>query len=87
MRLDIQLPPRERLLQAAVVLLANSHGSPVSTRKFTELAGVTAPRLYHHLGGREGSFDAVVAVGLEQYVAGEMGLSPTGKPLDDVRRM
>lgn len=87
MSLEFQLPPRERLLQAAVELLANSDGAPVSTRKITELAGVTAPTLYHHFGDKEGLFDAVVAVGFDQYVASETGLDPTGKPLDDVRRM
>lgn len=87
MSLDIQLPPRERLLQAAVELLAASDGTPVSTRKITELAGVTAPTLYHHFGDKEGLFDAVVTVGFEQYVASEMDLAPTGHPLADVRRM
>jgi AcrR family transcriptional regulator len=68
-------------------LLANSDGSPVSTRQITKLAGVTAPTLYHHFGDKEGLFDAVVAAGFEEYVAGERDFAPSGEPLEDVRRM
>ena len=71
MSFDGQLPPKTRLLRAAAELLANSAGGAVSTRQITQLAGVTAPTLYHHFGDKEGLFDAVVAAGFEEYVAGE----------------
>lgn len=87
MRFDDQLPPKTRLLRAAAELLANSDGSPVSTRQITKLAGVTAPTLYHHFGDKEGLFDAVVSAGFEEYVAGERDFAPSGEPLEDVRRM
>lgn len=87
MSFDDQLPPKTRLLRAAAELLANSDGSPVSTRQITKLAGVTAPTLYHHFGDKEGLFDAVVAAGFEEYVAGERDFAPSGVPLEDVRRM
>jgi AcrR family transcriptional regulator len=87
MSIDGHLPPKVRLLKAAAELLANSGNSPVSTRQITELAGVTAPTLYHHFGDKEGLFDAVVAAGFEDYVAGERDFAPTGRPLEDVRRM
>jgi AcrR family transcriptional regulator len=76
-----------RLLRAAAELLANSAGAPVSTRQITQLAGVTAPTLYHHFGDKEGLFDAVVAAGFEEYVAGERDFAPSGHPLEDIRRM
>jgi AcrR family transcriptional regulator len=87
MSIDGHLPPKVRLLHAAAELLANSGNSPVSTRQITELAGVTAPTLYHHFGDKDGLFDAVVAAGFEEYVAGERDFAPTGRPLEDVRRM
>ena len=87
MSLDGQLPPKMRLLKAAAELLANSAGGAVSTRQITQLAGVTAPTLYHHFGDKEGLFDAVVAAGFEEYVAGERDFAPSGQPLEDIRRM
>ena len=87
MSFDGQLPPKTRLLRAAAELLANSAGAAVSTRQITQLAGVTAPTLYHHFGDKEGLFDAVVAAGFEEYVAGERDFAPSGQPLEDIRRM
>jgi len=87
MSFDGQLPPKTRLLRAAAELLANSAGGAVSTRQITQRAGVTAPTLYHHFGDKEGLFDAVVAAGFEEYVAGERDFAPTGQPLEDIRRL
>ncbi|MDQ0754852.1 TetR/AcrR family transcriptional regulator [Arthrobacter sp. B3I4] len=87
MSIDGQLPPKVRLLRAAAGLLAKSGGAAVSTRQITQLAGVTAPTLYHHFGDKEGLFDAVVAAGFEEYVAGERDFAPSGQPLEDIRRM
>src|SRR4029079_13900474 len=87
MSFDGQLPPKMRLLRAAAELLAKSAGAPVSTRQITQLAGVTAPTLYHHFGDKEGLFDAVVSAGFEEYVAGERDFAPSGHPLEDIRRM
>jgi AcrR family transcriptional regulator len=87
MSFDGQLPPKTRLLRAAAELLASSGGSAVSTRQITQLAGVTAPTLYHHFGDKEGLFDAVVAAGFEEYVAGERDFAPSGQPLEDIRRL
>jgi AcrR family transcriptional regulator len=87
MSIDGQLPPKARLLRSAAELLANSGGSAVSTRQITQSAGVTAPTLYHHFGDKEGLFDAVVAAGFDEYVAGERDFAPSGQPLEDIRRM
>ncbi|KRE82070.1 TetR/AcrR family transcriptional regulator [Arthrobacter sp. Soil763] len=87
MSIDGQLPPKTRLLRAAAGLLAKSGGAAVSTRQITQLAGVTAPTLYHHFGDKEGLFDAVVAAGFEEYVARERDFAPSGEPLEDIRRM
>jgi AcrR family transcriptional regulator len=71
MNFNGQLPPKTRLLNAAAQLLADSDGAPVSTRQITEMAGVTAPTLYHHFGDKEGLLTAVLDAGYEEYVAGE----------------
>lgn len=87
MSFEGQPPAKMRLLQAAAELLANSAGAPVSTRQITQLAGVSAPTLYHHFGDKEGLYDAVVSAGFEEYVAGERDFAPSGQPLEDIRRM
>ncbi|MGO4384004.1 TetR/AcrR family transcriptional regulator [Specibacter sp. RAF43] len=87
MNFDGQLPAKARLLKAAAELLAHSAGEPVSTRAITELAGVSAPTLYHHFGDKEGLFNAVIDEGFKEYVAGERNFVPTGKPLADVRQI
>lgn len=87
MNFNGQLPPKTRLLNAAAQLLAKSAGGPVSTRQITELAGVTAPTLYHHFGDKDGLFNAVVDAGFEEYVLSERNVAPTGQPFEDVRRM
>ena len=87
MNLDGQLPPKMRLLNAAAQLLAAANGAQVSTRQITELAGVTAPTLYHHFGDKEGLYNAVIDAGFEQYVASERSYARTGQPLQDIRRM
>jgi AcrR family transcriptional regulator len=81
-----ELAPRERLLRAAALLLAESNGAPVSTRQVTDLARVTAPTLYHHFGDKEGLFDAVVEAGFAEYMAGERSLPTSGRPVEDLRR-
>lgn len=87
MSFEGQPPAKMRLLRAAAELLANSAGAPVSTRQITQLAGVSAPTLYHHFGDKEGLFDAVVSAGFEEYVAGERDFAPSGQPLEDIKRM
>lgn len=87
MSFEGQPPAKMRLLQAAAELLANSAGASVSTRQITQLAGVSAPTLYHHFGDKEGLYDAVVSAGFEEYVAGERDFAPSGQPLEDIRRM
>jgi AcrR family transcriptional regulator len=77
---------RERILQAAARLLAESGGAPVSTRAVCAAAGVGAPTLYHHFGDKDGLLDAVVAYGFERYLAEKRARSSTGDPVEDLRR-
>ena len=77
--------PRERLLDAAAVLLA-ADGPTVSTRAICEAAGVTAPTLYHYFGDRDGLLAAVVSHGFGEYLAAKRSIESTGDPLEDLRR-
>ena len=79
--------PRERLISAAIELLAASDGKPVSTRQITDLAGVTAPTLYHHFGDKDGLMEAVVARGFEEFVQREGTMERSASPLFDVKRL
>jgi AcrR family transcriptional regulator len=76
---------RERILQAAARLLAESGGAPVSTRAVCAAAGVGAPTLYHHFGDKDGLLDAVVAYGFERYLAEKRARPSTGDPVEDLR--
>ncbi|MCP2257644.1 transcriptional regulator, TetR family [Streptoalloteichus tenebrarius] len=77
---------RERILEAAARLLAESGGEPVSTRAILTEAGVGAPTLYHHFGDKEGLFEAVVRYGFEEYLARKRELPSSGDPVEDLRR-
>ena len=79
--------PRERLISAAIELLAVSDGKPVSTRQITDLAGVTAPTLYHHFGDKDGLMEAVVARGFEEFVQREGMVERSASPILDVLRL
>ncbi|TDD83956.1 TetR/AcrR family transcriptional regulator [Actinomadura rubrisoli] len=80
------LDTRDRILRAAARLLAESDGEPVSTRAVCTAAGVGAPTLYHHFGDKRGLFDAVAALGFEEYLAGKRAQERTGDPVEDLRR-
>lgn len=77
---------RERILQAAARLLADSGGAPVSTRAVCAAAGVGAPTLYHHFGDKDGLLDAVVAYGFDRYLVAKRSQPTTGDPVEDLRR-
>lgn len=79
--------PRERILQAAMELVAASDGTAVSTRQITERAGVTAPTLYHHFGDKDGLMEAVVARGFEEFIRSEGSIERTDAPIEDVKRL
>jgi AcrR family transcriptional regulator len=79
--------PRERILQAAMELVAASDGNAVSTRQITERAGVTAPTLYHHFGDKDGLMEAVVARGFEEFIRSEGSIEHTDAPIEDVKRL
>lgn len=76
---------RDRLIRAAADLVSAAPGQDVPLRAICERAGVTLPTLYHFFGSKEGLLDAVVAHGVDRYLAVKDGTQGTGDPLSDLR--
>jgi AcrR family transcriptional regulator len=74
---------RQRLIDAALSLLAEHPGSEPSTRELYELAGVAAPTLYHHFGTKEGLLEAVVEQAFSAYLERKNAVLDTGDLLAD----
>lgn len=74
---------RQRLIDAARLLLAEHTDREPSTRELYELAGVAAPTLYHHFGTKEGLLEAVVEQAFSTYVERKSTVPDTGDLLAD----
>ena len=61
-------PGREKLLEAAAALFAESGYDGVTTRQILERAGVEAPSLYHHFGSKLGLYRAVLSENNEPFL-------------------
>lgn len=77
---------RRALIDAAAEVIAHRGVDGASTREIYALAGVKAPTLYHHFGGKQGLLDAVVTDAFERYLAGERVLHTAGDPAADIRQ-
>lgn len=77
---------RERILVAAARLLAEGGSEALSTRAVSAAAGVQAPTLYRVFGDKDGLLDAVAGYGFERYLAEKHAMTPTGDPVEDLRR-
>lgn len=76
---------RERIIAAAIGLLAEGGRDAVSTRAVSAAAGVQAPTIYRLFGDKQGLLDAVATRAFSDYLATKSGLAPTGDPVDDLR--
>lgn len=74
---------RERLINAAVSLLAEHPDREPSTRDLYEAAGVSAPTLYHHFGTKDGLLDAVAEQTFDEYLERKNAVPSTGDLLAD----
>lgn len=77
--------PRERIIAAAVSLLAEGGRDAVSTRAVSAAAGVQAPAIYRLFGNKQGLLDAVAAHAFSAYLEGKADVAPTGDPVQDLR--
>lgn len=76
---------RERILEVAAGLVAESPDGDVSTRAVCEAAQVGAPALYRHFGDKEGLLSAVVDHGFDAYLATKRERGESTDPVADLR--
>ncbi len=74
------------MLRAAATLLAEGGRDAVSTRAVSAAAGIQAPTLYRLFGDKDGLLDAVAAHGFAEYLERKKELTPSGDPVEDLRR-
>jgi AcrR family transcriptional regulator len=76
---------RDRILSAAIDLLARSPDGDISTRAVCDAAQISAPVLYRQFGDKEGLLSAVVDHGFDTYLATKRVRHPGTDPVQDVR--
>ena len=76
---------RERVLDAAILLLSREGRDALTTRSVAAAAGVQAPTLYRLFGDKRGLLDAVAAYGYAAYLRGKQDRMGGDDPLDDLR--
>lgn len=72
-----QLSTPDVLLQAAERLLEEVGPDGVTTRAVCAIANVKAPTLYHHFGDKNGLLDALVARGVNAFLARKRAMPDT----------
>ncbi len=76
---------RDRILQAAAMLLGEGGRDAVSTRAVSAAAGVQPPTIYRQFGDMQGLLDAVASDGFVQYVQSKRVRRDTEDPVADLR--
>ncbi|SDG87746.1 TetR/AcrR family transcriptional regulator [Pseudonocardia oroxyli] len=76
---------RQRLIAAAVDLIAATPGEDFSLRAVCDAVGVKLPTLYHFFGSKQGLVDAVVEHGFDLYLGGKAATESSGDPIQDIR--
>jgi AcrR family transcriptional regulator len=78
--------PRQRIIDAALQLLAEGGQDAVSTRSVSAAAGVQPPTIYRLFGDKQGLLDAVVEQGFLNYLASKSTAPQSDDPVEDLRR-
>lgn len=76
---------RNRILKAALVLLAKHGRDGVTTRNVAEAAKVQPPVLYRIFGDKTGMLDAVAAYGFKAYLARKRSPASSDDPVEALR--
>ncbi len=77
--------PRDRILRAAALLLAEGGREAVSTRAVSAAAGVQPPTIYRQFGDMRGLLDAVADDQFTRYVRDKSTRDSTDDPVADLR--
>jgi AcrR family transcriptional regulator len=76
---------RERIVRAAVELLAHGGRGAVTTRAVASSVGVSPPTIFRLFGEKDGLLSAVAEYGYARFVAAKSPLRPTDDPVRDLR--
>ena len=76
----------ERIVLIASRWMDENPGQSLTTRKVCELAGVTAPTLYHHFGDKQGLIQAVAERKMLAFFSGKRQQPETDDPRADLLR-
>ena len=76
----------DQILTAAADLLEKNGVEGVTTRAVCRAAGITAPTLYRHFGDKDGLLRAVVAQGVNAFMAHKRANRQTADAMADLRR-
>ena len=82
----MELDPRERMIRAAVELLAAGGRDAVSTRAVCAAADVQTPTIYRHFGDMRGLVDAAASRRLDTYLQAKRTRPREADPVNDLRR-
>lgn len=77
---------RERIIEAALVLLSDGGPAAMSTRAVSAAAGVQAPTIYRLFVDKDGLLDAVTAHRFEGYLVEKTTRERAEDPVEDLRR-
>lgn len=76
----------DRVLEVASAVLREEGANALTTRRVCELAGVTAPTLYHHFGDKHGLLRALAQRELHTFFAEKRSMRPTDDAVADLMR-
>ena len=76
----------DRVLEVARAVLRDEGAGALTTRRVCELAGITAPTLYHHFGDKHGLLRALAASELHNFFAEKRSVRPTANSEADLMR-
>jgi AcrR family transcriptional regulator len=83
---DSAISTADRVLAVASAVLREEGASALTTRRVCELAGVTAPTLYHHFGDKHGLMRALAGRELHSFFAEKRSMRPTADAVADLMR-
>ena len=76
---------RDRVVAAALALLARDGREALTTRAVAAAAGIQAPTLYRLFGDKQGLVDAVAEHGFTTYLRQKRTAGPGADPVEDLR--
>jgi AcrR family transcriptional regulator len=83
---DAKTRSRQRILEVAAELLEREGTQALSTRAVATAAGIRAASLYQLFGDKDGLLSALAIHAFDLYLAQKHTLTPSGDPVDDIRR-